>query len=108
MCRVLLVLLLGLQGARQGEPAARGETAAEKTYTVECTFRNPAYSGSCTVSESVSEKSPPATACGEILSCLNNSQCSKTYCNATTVRGGWTLEKAERQQKGSSAGSGPR
>jgi|SRR5215813_8189917 len=69
---------------------------ASETYTVECSFSNPAYSGYCPVSEKVSRKLSPAAACQNILSCLNNTQCIKTYCNATTIRGGWKVESAKR------------
>ena len=70
---------------------------ASDTYTAECAFSNPAYSGFCRVSEKVSRTVRPAAACQNVLSCLNNSQCIKTYCNATTIRGGWKLESSRRQ-----------
>ena len=69
---------------------------ASETYTVECSYSNVAYSGRCFVSEAVPRRLSPPAACQRILSCLNNSQCTKTYCNATTVRGGWKLESAKR------------
>jgi len=68
-----------------------------ETYTVECRLSNPAYSGYCGVSEKVSRKVSPSAACRNVLSCLNNSQCVKTYCNATTIRGGWKLESSKAQ-----------
>lgn len=39
--------------------------------------------------------STPAAVCQDILGCLNSTGCSKTYCNATTLREGWRLEKVE-------------
>src|SRR6266566_6829500 len=33
--------------------------------------------------------------CAQVLSCLNDVRCIKTYCNATTIRTGWKLEKVE-------------
>jgi hypothetical protein len=74
-------------------PAQEGGTAATRPVT--CTFSNPAYSGHCKASASAAKEQTPADACQEILSCLNNVQCLKTYCNATQVRGGWTLVSAE-------------
>ena len=76
---------------------AHPSAAPSKAYTVDCTFSNPAYSGLCVVSEEVSDVAPEA-ACQRILSCLNNPRCAaKTYCNATTIRGGWKLESAKRE-----------
>jgi hypothetical protein len=90
MRSVALALLLALSASLRG--AAQ---APEGTYTVECVFSNPAYSGRCTVSEETPKASPPRKACEAILACLNDSRCvTKTYCNATTVRGGWKLEEA--------------
>jgi hypothetical protein len=78
-------------------PDCQATPKASDTYTVECAFSNQAYSGFCRVSEKVSRTVPPAAACKNVLSCLNNSQCTKTYCNATTIRGGWKLESSRRQ-----------
>ena len=33
--------------------------------------------------------------CSRVLSCLNDARCIRTYCNATTIRGGWKLETVE-------------
>jgi hypothetical protein len=80
--------------------AARGHgspTPAEEsgTYTVECTFSNPSYSGHCGVSEVAPRSASPESTCQQILVCLNDAQCTKTYCNATTIRSGWKLEAAK-------------
>lgn len=78
--------------------AAPAPPAAEKpqeTYTVECTFSNPGYSGPCAVSEVTPRSLAPDAACRQVLACLNDARCvTKTYCNATTVRGGWKLVSA--------------
>jgi hypothetical protein len=84
---VLLLLTLAVTRAR----AASGDSGATAT----CIFTNPAYSGSCTQSTPIAAGSTAAQACQSVLSCLNNVQCEKTYCNATTVRGGWKLESAK-------------
>jgi hypothetical protein len=74
-------------------PAQEGGAPAARSVT--CTFSNPSYSGYCKASASAAKEQSAAGACQEILDCLNNVQCSKTYCNATQVRGGWKLVSAE-------------
>jgi hypothetical protein len=88
-CAVVLLLTLALTHGR----AASGDSPSAATAT--CIFTNPAYSGSCTQSTPIAAGSTAAQACQSVLSCLNNVQCEKTYCNATTVRGGWKLESAK-------------
>ena len=86
-----LALLLAFSVSLRGAPAAQ----PGGTYVVECTFSNPAYSGKCGVSEETPPAVTPQKACEAILACLNDTRCvTKTYCNATTVRGGWKLEEA--------------
>jgi hypothetical protein len=63
--------------------------------TAKCTFSNPAYSGSCVEAADVPEGSTPGAVCGTILACLNDTMCTRTYCQATTIRSGWKLDKAE-------------
>lgn len=104
MIHLLLALLFALPAASLAQAPAKGDTPPDETYTVECTFHNPAFAGPCTVSEKVSQKLSPRDACLGILSCLNDSRCIKTYCNATTVRGGWTLVKADRTKSEPPAG----
>ena len=86
---VALLLTLALGRGR----AASGDSPSGATAT--CVFTNPAYSGSCTQSTPIAAGSTAVQACQSVLSCLNNVQCEKTYCNATTVRGGWKLESAK-------------
>jgi hypothetical protein len=62
---------------------------------VTCTFANASYAGDCVEKTTRMEKQKAAAACKPILDCLNNSRCAKSYCQATTVRAGWTLKKAE-------------
>ncbi len=83
------VLLLVLAVTRR----AAGDSPSGSTAT--CVFTNPAYSGSCTQSTPIASGSTAAQACQSVLACLNDAQCSKTYCNATTVRGGWKLASAK-------------
>ena len=60
-----------------------------------CTFSNPAFSGKCVENADVAEGSTAQQACESILRCLNNVECVKTYCSATTIRSGWRLESAK-------------
>ncbi len=60
-----------------------------------CVFSNPAFSGKCTETAAVADGSSAKQACESILQCLNNVDCLKTYCQATTVRSGWKLESAK-------------
>ena len=87
-----VVVLLALFAATRGR-AASGDSQSGGTAT--CVFTNPAYSGACTQSTPIAAGSTAAQACQSVLSCLNNAQCEKTYCNATTVRGGWQLESVK-------------
>lgn len=73
------------------------KTGAEKgTESALCVFSNPAYAGQCTETAELPEGSSPRDACEAILACLNSATCLKTYCGATTIRQGWTLESARR------------
>jgi hypothetical protein len=74
-----------------------------KDRTITCVFVNPGYSGSCTESTQAPSRQPAPEACEPILTCLNNPQCMKTYCGATTVRSGWTLESANDSQSSRSS-----
>jgi len=68
--------------------------ASDSPATATCVFRNPGYSGQCVQTEGIAAGSTAQQTCESILACLNNVGCTKTYCQATTVRGGWTLESA--------------
>ena len=59
-----------------------------------CVFTNPAFAGKCVEKTDVAEGSSPSQACEAILQCLNDVDCLKTYCQATTIRTGWRLESA--------------
>jgi hypothetical protein len=85
---VLLLALVATSGR-----AASGDSQSGATAT--CVFTNPAYSGACTQSTPIAAGSTAAQACQSVLSCLNNAQCEKTYCNATQIRGGWKLESVK-------------
>lgn len=59
-----------------------------------CVFTHPAYSGKCTQTVEMAEGSTANDACSVVLDCLNDVRCTKTYCSATSLRGGWRLESA--------------
>lgn len=86
--RIVALLLLALSlAASTGRGAAAAPTAV-------CTLTNPAYSGSCIVRESIPAGRSATAVCGRVLDCLNDTSCSKSYCNATEIRSGWVLESA--------------
>jgi hypothetical protein len=60
-----------------------------------CVFTNPGFSGKCVENTDVAQGASPAQACEAILQCLNDVDCLKTYCQATTIRTGWKLESAK-------------
>jgi hypothetical protein len=66
--------------------------ASARGRTVTCELSNPAYSGWCRVTEKLAKGAAAGNVCEGVLRCLNDVACTKTYCNATTVRGGWRLE----------------
>jgi hypothetical protein len=72
---------------------ASGGRSAPPTAT--CVFSNPAFAGKCVETADLGQGSSPQQACEAILSCLNNSGCLKTYCQATEIRTGWRLESAK-------------
>jgi len=87
----LVASLAPRSAAGQGEAATGPEPAPAKAA---CVFTHPAFSGKCTENVDVAENATAADACSVILSCLNDVRCTKTYCSATTLRGGWKLESA--------------
>src|SRR5512140_820447 len=96
MKRYFLAFLVAIASVSVAAPSAQKMSQSADTYTVECTFTNPAYSGQCTVSEDMPRSLSVRASCNRILGCLNNNQCiTKTYCNATSIRSGWKLVTAK-------------
>lgn len=93
LSRVAFAAVLLLLVAHRGSPAASAVAPPPPMAT--CVFVNPAFAGKCTETATVSDGSTPTQACQVILQCLNSVDCLKTYCQATTVRQGWTLESAK-------------
>ena len=81
--------------AIRGRAASAAPGNSQSGATATCVFTNPAYSGKCTQTTAIPAGSSPTQACQSVLACLNDAQCIQTYCNATTVRGGWKLESAK-------------
>lgn len=95
---LLTVALLSSSGSR-------GQTGGEEkraTNTVTCAFSNPGYSGWCRATEPLAAGVSPRGVCRGVLGCLNDARCVKTYCNATTIRGGWRLESVQTGSKAKS------
>ncbi len=104
--RMLLAVTLGLTviATSSSTPSQDHQPVQDdKDRTVTCVFVNPGYSGSCTETAQAPSRQPAPEACEPILTCLNNPQCMKTYCGATTVRSGWTLESATDSQSSRSS-----
>lgn len=95
MRRPARVLLAATSLLSLAAPSPLHAQPPRETYTVTCTFSNPGYSGPCSVSETTPRSLSPDAACKQVLACLNDVRCAtKTYCNATAVRGGWKLVSA--------------
>ncbi len=92
---LLLLVALGSSPATMASVASVASSAPPPPVTATCVFVNPAFAGKCVETASVSDGSTPQQACQVILQCLNSVDCLKTYCQATTVRQGWTLESAK-------------
>jgi hypothetical protein len=80
-------------------PASTPSPTAGGASTVTCDFSNPAYSGWCRVTKQLRRGARPRGFCTQVLACLNDTRCIRTYCNATTIRGGWKLESVETPPK---------
>jgi hypothetical protein len=89
---MFVIPALFLAALAASTPAAAQD--APPTHTVTCTLSNPSYSGYCKVTEQAPGGQSANDACQAVLSCLNDVQCMKTYCDATQIRGGWELVSA--------------
>jgi len=87
----LVVLVVFVDGPLAGASSSTSEPSANVT----CSLSNPSYSGWCRATVPVPKGKTGQSACEGVLACLNDTHCTKTYCEATTTRGGWKLEKVE-------------
>jgi hypothetical protein len=83
-------------GQSVSRPADSFTPVQDKEPPVVCGFRNPSYTGLCEERAPYEKGKQLEAICKPILDCLNNTRCIKTYCGATTIRQGWTLESATR------------
>jgi hypothetical protein len=79
--------------------ASSPSTTPAAASTVTCDFSNPGYSGWCRVTNQLAPGKRPRAFCSQVLACLNDVSCIRTYCNSTTIRSGWKLEKVETTPK---------
>ena len=70
---------------RQGDELARARRTT-------CVLSNPRFVGSCIEPVEIDPWRTAVEACREVLRCLEDVRCVATYCQATTIRGGWRLE----------------
>lgn len=68
----------------------------DKEPPVVCMFQNLSYAGLCKERTPYVKGKKLEVICRPILDCLNDARCIKTYCEATTIRQGWTLDSATR------------
>src|SRR5262249_34825094 len=87
LAAVLAVLLSGSSASTEPGPPPPPKAT--------CGCTDPAFSGKCVENADVPQGATAQQACEAILQCLNAVDCLKTYCGATTVRGGWKLESAK-------------
>ena len=92
---VAVLLSLNLPSDSPRVPVALDDSKAPQSAT--CSFSNVRFSGWCRATENIPEGSTADEVCQKVLNCLNDTACTKTYCNATDIRGGWKLEKVEAQ-----------
>jgi hypothetical protein len=84
-----------ISAAPSASPAGPPPAPPPPPPSATCVFTNPGFSGKCTEVTNVPDGWTPAQACQLILQCLNDVDCLKTYCQATTIRGGWQLENVK-------------
>lgn len=96
---LLTILLPAFAAARAGGAASSPSPTPGVASTVTCAFSNPSYSGWCRVTKQLQPGKRPRAFCSQVLACLNDVRCIRTYCNATQIRGGWKLEKVETAAK---------
>jgi hypothetical protein len=77
----------------QSSPAPAATPGAAATVT--CAFSHPSYSGWCRVTRDLPSGATARRLCSRVLTCLNDVRCNRTYCDATTIRGGWKLESVQ-------------
>jgi hypothetical protein len=95
---ILFFVAVAAESASSTQPSSPSTTSGAAS-SVTCDFSNPGYSGWCRVTKQLQPGKRPRGFCAQVLSCLNDVRCIKTYCSATTIRTGWKLEKVETPPK---------
>jgi hypothetical protein len=86
-----------------GDLTPQAFTSAPSATRPACCYTNPQYAGVCVVQPAKDES------CASIRTYLNNPQSQgKTYCNITSIRGGWRQVKCPRGRTGKTEESGSR
>ena len=98
-CLLILFFVAVAAESASSTQASSPSTTPGAATTVTCDFSNPGYSGWCRVTKQLAAGKRPRGLCAQVLTCLNDVRCIRTYCNATTIRGGWKLEKVEMARK---------
>jgi hypothetical protein len=91
----LLAAILSALPTAEPSPVPLPFEDSKAVQSATCAFSNVRYSGWCRVTQDVPEGSTPDEVCQKVLNCLNDTSCTKTYCNATDIRGGWKLEEVQ-------------
>jgi hypothetical protein len=89
---ILLLLAASASTAPSRVEALPGAVAAlgQDPPPQKCCFRHQSYAGTCAVAPAKDET------CEQILDYLNNPMSQgKSYCNSTTIRGGWQAVSCE-------------
>ena len=93
------LLMTFLASSGSSRTSAEGASAPAATpgavATVTCALSHPSYSGWCRVTSDISTRAGAKRFCSQTLACLNDVRCTRTYCNATTIRLGWKLESVQ-------------
>jgi hypothetical protein len=98
-CLLILFFVAVVAESAPSTQASSPSTPPGAARTVTCDFSNAGYSGWCRVTKQLQPGKRPRGFCAQVLSCLNDVRCIKTYCNTTTIRTGWKLEKVETAPK---------
>jgi hypothetical protein len=98
-CLLILFLVAVASDSASSPQASSPSTTPGAAATVTCGFSNPGYSGWCRVTKQLQPGMRSGGFCSQVLACLNNVRCTQTYCNATTIRTGWKLEKVDTAAK---------
>jgi len=98
-CLLILFFVAVVAESPSSTQASFPSTTPGAAPTVTCDLSNPGYAGWCRVTQQRQPGKRPRGFCSQVLACLNNVRCIRTYCNATTIRTGWKLGKVETAPK---------